>query len=141
MATTAETATVTITKTLAAEVRKLAEESGRDAQDVLAELLEEGIRMRRVPGIVFADGPTGRRARIAGTGLEVFEVIDVYRANHGDGAKLRQWFKSLDDAQLDAALAYYQAYPFEIDARLDADEHAAIEALWVAHPRTRPKLR
>ena len=38
----------------------------------------EAEKMRRVPGIVFADGPTGRRARITGTGIDVFELISGY---------------------------------------------------------------
>ena len=60
MATTVETVTVTIPKTLAAEATRLAEESGRDVQGVSEELLEEGVRMRRVPGIVFTDGAVAR---------------------------------------------------------------------------------
>ena len=77
----------------------------------------EAERMRRVPGIVFADGPAGRRARIAGTGIEVFEVVWVLRGNDGDWAPVRAWFDQLlDEAQLAAARAYYAAFPAEIDA-------------------------
>ncbi len=56
---------------LARMVRSWAEERGRPFSEVLRELLEEAVKMRRCPGIVFADGPSGRRARVAGTGLEV----------------------------------------------------------------------
>ncbi len=138
MATTMETDSVKISKRLVAEARALAQASGGDARDVLEELIEEGIRMRRVPGILFADGPTGRRARIAGTGIEVFEVIDVYQARGRRRAGLREWFDWLSNAQLDAAVTYYEAYPDEIDERLNVDEQAAIEALWAEQPRTRP---
>jgi len=48
---------------------------GRDFSAAAIELLNEALKMRRCPGILFADGPTGRRARVAGTGLDVWEVI------------------------------------------------------------------
>ena len=56
MAAAPETVSVTIPKAQLAEAARLAAESRRDPQAVLEELLEESIRMRRVPGIVFADG-------------------------------------------------------------------------------------
>ncbi len=40
---------------------------------------DEEIRTRRVPGIVFVDGATGRRAALAGTGLDVWEVIATWQ--------------------------------------------------------------
>src|SRR5690349_4476475 len=84
------------------------------------ETLSEAERMRRVPGIVFVDGATGRRARVAGSGIEVFEVAWVYRARQSwDGT--REWFdRILTDEQLAAARAYYVAFPDEIDAIVDA---------------------
>ena len=33
------------------------------------------MRMRRAPGILLADGPAGRRAVIAGTGLEAWHFL------------------------------------------------------------------
>ena len=78
----------------------------------------EAERQRRVPGIVFANGPTGRRARIAGTGIEVFEVIGDYRALGNDREELARRCDWLTSKQLNAALAYAAAYPAEIEARL-----------------------
>jgi uncharacterized protein (DUF433 family) len=49
-----------------------------------AEALAEVEKMRRVPGIIFVDGVTGRRACISGTGLQVWEVIKHYRALDND---------------------------------------------------------
>jgi len=84
-----------------------------------AETLSEAERMRRVPGIIFVDGATGRRARIAGTGIEVFEVAWVYRARQSwEGT--REWFdRILTDEQLAAARAYYETFPDEIDGWVD----------------------
>jgi hypothetical protein len=36
------------------------------------ELLDEGLKMRRIPGIVFGDSRGGRVARVAGSGLAVY---------------------------------------------------------------------
>ena len=37
-------------------------------------MLIEAVKMRRCPGVTFADGPTGRRAKIAGTGIDIWEL-------------------------------------------------------------------
>ena len=42
-------------------------------------LIDEGLRMEDHPGIAFRDGPTGRRAALAG-GPDVWEVIDTLKA-------------------------------------------------------------
>ena len=89
------------------------------------ETLSEAERMRRVPGIIFVDGPAGRRARIAGTGIEVFEVVKRYRATR-DWQDTREFHDMLSDAEFAAARAYYEAFPEEIDAWLD--DEAEIEA-------------
>jgi hypothetical protein len=39
---------------------------GATFSELATSLLREAVRMRRVPGIVFMDGPAGRRAAIAG---------------------------------------------------------------------------
>jgi uncharacterized protein (DUF433 family) len=57
---------------------------------VVRDLLEEALRMRRCPGIVFVDGPTGRRPVLAGTGLEVWEVVKAYRDCGEDFKKLKE---------------------------------------------------
>jgi uncharacterized protein (DUF433 family) len=85
------------------------------------ELLEEALRMRRVPGVAFADGPAGRRAVVAGTGLDVWEIVASWQASVRNFQQLRQSYSWLSEPQLRAALSYYQAYPHEIDARLERE--------------------
>ncbi|MGI8552778.1 MAG: hypothetical protein ACR2PL_18615 [Dehalococcoidia bacterium] len=51
------------------------------------ELIHEAAKLRRVPGIVYADGPAGRRARVAGSGIEVFEVIRTYHRVDNEGRR------------------------------------------------------
>ena len=50
----------------------------------------EGEKMRRVLGIVFADSPSGRVARVAGTGLAAWEIIKSYRAVDRNFDQLRE---------------------------------------------------
>jgi uncharacterized protein (DUF433 family) len=84
------------------------------------ETLTEEEKVRRVPGIVFADGPIGRRARIAGTGIEVFEVINSYLAAGKDLEALLRVYHWLTVEQILAALDYYREFPEEIHAILRA---------------------
>src|SRR6266566_5222011 len=104
------------------------------------DLVGEVERMRRVPGIVFAWGSFERVPRIAGSGIEVFEVISVYKGVDGDWERLRQAFDFLTEDQLKAAPHYYREYPEEVDARL-AEEDECLERFWQEHPETKPPWR
>jgi uncharacterized protein (DUF433 family) len=127
------------------EVRAAIEDTvrctGRDFSSVANEMLAEAVKMRRVPGIVFADSPVGRIARVAGTGVEVFEVIRTDRDVGHDWDRLRQAYHWLSENQLRAALAYASAYPEEIERRLRDDERWTPEAIWSRYPFTKPRER
>ncbi|MGH2583360.1 MAG: DUF433 domain-containing protein [Dehalococcoidia bacterium] len=86
------------------------------------DLLTEEEKMRRVPGIIFVDGAMGRRARVAGTGLEVFEIINGYESVGEDLEGLLEAFHWLKAEQILAALHYYREFPEEIGAILDEME-------------------
>lgn len=75
-------------------------------------------RLAKVPGIVFATEDDERVPRIQGSGLEVFEVIQVYLALDRDRGKLARAFSWLTDKQLQAALDYYKAFPGDVDAAI-----------------------
>lgn len=94
--------------------------------------------MRRIPGIVFADGPTGRRARVAGTGLDVFELIATFRALSGEHNALRANYPWLSENQVRSALAYAQAYPEEIEERLEREHRWSKAAVWKRFPFMKP---
>ncbi len=119
---------------IARAIEDVAEISGQDFSAVANELLTEAIKMRRCPGISFADGPTGRRARVAGTGLEVWEVIATYQSVGRDRGRLQQAYSWLSEGQLRAALGYYAAYPEEIDRHMAANERWTQERLFAQHP-------
>jgi uncharacterized protein (DUF433 family) len=112
--------------------------TGRDFSSVANELLAEGVKMRRIPGIVFADSPSGRVARISGTGLAVWELVAEFQALGQEWGRLRQAFHWLSEAQLRAALAYAAAYPEEIAAAVDDEASWTQERVWSTFPFTRP---
>ena len=86
------------------------------------------------PGIVFRDGPPGRRAGLA-AGPDVWEVISALQSTGLRGEEAIQataeW-SSLSVRQIREVIAYYNEYPDEIDARtrLHEDEVDAAEERW-----------
>lgn len=112
---------------LLSEIRALARRAHRPTSHIAATLLEEGLRQRRCPGIVFTDGPAGRRATVAGTGIDVWEVIRVHKACGEDVEELARALPQLSRRQLEAALYYYRCYPSEIEERLALEETADAE--------------
>ena len=107
---------------LAKVITDVADATGRDFTAVANELLHEAVAMRRCPGIAFMDGATGRRAVIAGTGVDVWEVVYVYEHADRDVVRLRQAFNQLTEPQLRAALAYAAVYPEDIQRRIAAND-------------------
>ena len=101
--------------------------------------VEEGLRMAEHPGIVFKDGPSGRRAALA-LGPDVWEVVRVLREvdERGEPAvSAAAELLALSEPRVRAAMHYYAAYPEEIDAEIaDAERvSAAAEKAWRAEQR------
>lgn len=119
------------------EIRALARQLARPSSYIASTLIEEGLRLRRCPGIVFTDGPAGRRATVAGSGIDVWEVIRLYKACGEDVEGLARALPQLSRRQLDAALHYSRCYPQEIAERL-AREEAAEEELRRRLPLVKP---
>lgn len=102
-------------------------------------LVDEGLRMAEHPGIVFKDGPTGRRAALA-LGPDVWEVAKAVRGL--DVRRERAIIAAAEILNLPVervrlALRYYGAYPDEIDAEMAvADEESrTAEEAWRAEQR------
>ena len=112
--------TLRLRRSLRDDLVAAAERSRRSVADVAQELLAEGLRMRLCPGIYFADEPSGRIAKVSGTGLGVWEVLSDFRHDN-DPERLRQAFSHLSQAQLTGALMYYSRYPEEIRREVDAN--------------------
>jgi uncharacterized protein (DUF433 family) len=132
---------VRIPDALDREIERESEERGKTWSAMTAELLEEAIRMRRAPGIGFADGPSGRRAVVGGTGLDVWEIIATWRENGQDEAELRLHYPWLTEPQVRAALAYYRLYPHEIEARLEREARWTPERVLRELPFAQPRNR
>jgi uncharacterized protein (DUF433 family) len=119
------------------EIEQMAKETGQDFSNVTKDLLQEAIKMRRCPGILFAEGTSGRRARVAGTGIEVWEVIATFKSVKEDLKKLQKAYHWLSREQLKAALGYYMAYPQEIDQLIEQNERWNEERVRDRYPFTR----
>ena len=104
------------------EIEELSAETGRDFSTITKDLLTEAIKMRRCPGIMFGEGVSGRRAKVAGTGIEVWEIIAAYKSVGNDLKRLKKAYHWLSQEQVKAALSYYSAYPEEIDRLIDRNE-------------------
>ncbi|HEX6932759.1 MAG TPA: hypothetical protein VF162_11485 [Streptosporangiaceae bacterium] len=79
------------------------------------------------PLVRFADGPAGRRARLVGTGKDIWEIIAVVRDNDGDAAEAALYLE-LPLGLIQAAIAYYGAYTTEIDEFIELNDEEAAEA-------------
>ena len=94
--------------------------SGLNKSRLAERYIDEGMRMDDHPGIVFRDGPAGRRAGLA-AGPDVWEVISAVRATGLDGSDAItatvEW-SGLTARQVRDALSYYREYPQEIDDRI-----------------------
>ncbi|MGI8414510.1 MAG: hypothetical protein ACR2LV_12060 [Solirubrobacteraceae bacterium] len=104
-------------------------------------LIDEGLRMEDCPGIVFRDGPAGRRAALAG-GPDIWEVIETLKgtARSGEAAVLAtaEW-GSLTPAQVRLAIRYYGDFAAEIDQRIEVNR-ALAESARTAWERAREAL-
>lgn len=115
--------------------------SGLNKSRLAERYIDEGMRMEDHPGIVFRDGPTGRRAGLA-AGPDVWEVISALRSTGlgGDEAieATAEW-SGLTVRQVRDAVGYYTEYPAEIDERirLNDEEADAGERRWREQSFTR----
>lgn len=125
--------TMRLRQSLHRELVAAAARSRRSVADVTQELLEEALRMRQCPGIYFADEPSGRTAKIGGTGLGVWEVVRDFGRDQ-DTNRLRKAFPQLSQAQVTAALMYYARYRDEVQAQIDANAALTPEAIEEQYP-------
>ena len=116
---------------LDAGARQRGEPKARTAE----RLIDEGLRMEDHPGIVFRDGPAGRRAALP-VGPDVWQIIELLEDIEETGeeaiAAAAKWV-NLPEGQIRNAVRYYTEYREEIDERIRRNrefaerEHAAWE--------------
>ena len=115
----------TVSRSRSAVSRKEVKPSGREPKVLTT--------MRQCPGIYFADEPSGRTAKIGGTGLGVWEVVRDFSRDQNSG-RIRKAFPQLSQAQVTAALMYYSRYRDEVQAKIDANAALTPERIERQYP-------
>jgi hypothetical protein len=104
-------------------------------------LIDEGLRMEDHPGIVFRDGPSGRRAALS-AGPDVWEVVDTLRSTGLSGEQAIEataGWGALSPAQVRSAVGYYAEFTAEVDERIALNRSEA-ERLRAAAERMRDAI-
>ena len=110
---------------------------GASITQLVSSLLDEGLKTRRFPGVVYRNGLMGRRAALVG-GPDVWEVVRDLAAAAGRGMDRVESLVAetgLTTASVLLAADFYASFPEEIDALIEADEHAAEEVRRQARQR------
>jgi hypothetical protein len=122
---------------LLARLRRRATSTTGSSVSALAQrLIDEGLRMADHPGVIFKDGPSGRRAALA-FGPDIWEVAKFLREvdERGPAAldAAAEVF-AVDASRIAAVVSYYGDYRDEVDAEIaDADDASArAEEAWRA---------
>ncbi len=92
--------------------------------------------MSQHPLIQLAHGPAGRRARLTGTGKDVWEIIATVRDNNGDISATADYL-SMPVHLVEAAVSYFADHVDEVSQWIDHNdqETAAAYAAWAAERR------
>jgi hypothetical protein len=108
-------------------LRERSAQTGEPIVRLAQRYIDEGMRLDRHPGIVFRDGPAGRRPVVVG-GPDVWEVIAAARSAPERGDKLISALAGRVGAspeRIRVAVRYYAEFPDEIDRWLAmVDEEA-----------------
>jgi hypothetical protein len=112
---------------------------GSSTSALTSRFVDEALRMEEHPGVLFRDGPSGRRAVLIG-GPDVWEVVRILRSARGADpdldaeavVELAAETTGLPHRKVRVALDYWAAYPDEIEQQVrDAEEaERAAEQLW-----------
>jgi uncharacterized protein (DUF433 family) len=98
-----------------------AQRAGLAPRTLAQRYVEESLRREDHPLVRFADGPSGRRAALVGSGLDVWEVIATVRENGNDPEQTASYLK-VTPGLVQAAISYYGDYRDEIDAEIALNE-------------------
>lgn len=104
-----------------------AREAGIPPRTLAQRYVEEGLRLDEHPLVRFAEGPGGRRARLSGTGSDVWEVIEAVADNRG-AIPAAAAYLELPLGLVQAAVAYYGAFTDEIDEWIERNRRQAADA-------------
>lgn len=102
-------------------LQQRAKRAGTAPRTLAQRYVEEGLRRDDHPLVHFVEGPSGRRAALLGTGLDVWEVIATVRDNDNDLEEAASYL-GLPLGLVQATVAYYGDYRDEIDAEVALNE-------------------
>jgi len=124
---------------LLARLRRRANATSGTTSALAQRLIDEGLRMADYPGVIFKDGPSGRRAALA-YGPDVWEIVKFLREidERGPAAlDAAAEVLAIDASRIAIAVSYYTAFPDEIDAEIaEADDASArAEEAWRVQQR------
>lgn len=108
-------------------LRERSEQSGEPIVRLAQRYIDEGMRIDRHPGIVFRDGPAGRRAVLVG-GPDVWEVVAAARCAPERGERLIAALAErvgIPKEKIRTAIRYYGEHPEEIDRFIEFAEEEA----------------
>jgi uncharacterized protein (DUF433 family) len=106
-------------------VSEEARRSGRSRSVVVEELAEEAAKARLHPGIAFRGRP--RRAWVIGSGLDVWEIVELVDAYKNDVAALTADHPLVSKRHVRTALAYGTQFGDEIAQLLDENRRPLAE--------------
>jgi len=106
-------------------VSEEARRSGRSRSVVVEELAEEAAKARLHPGIAFRGRP--RRAWVIGSGLDVWEIVDLVSACEDDVAALKAGHPLVSERHMRMAVAYAMQFGDEIAQLLDENRRPLAE--------------
>jgi uncharacterized protein (DUF433 family) len=102
-------------------LKRRAARTGAAPRTLAQRYVEEGLRHDEHPLVHFLDGPSGRRAALVGTGLDVWEVIATVRDNDNDIEETAAYLH-VALGLVQAAVAYYGDFQDEIDEQIALNE-------------------
>ena len=108
-------------------LKRSAAQRGESISSAGERLIDEGLRMDAHPGIVFRDGPAGRRAALD-TGPDVWEIVPLLQGLEGSlEERIAETAEQLwlTERQVRAVSRYYAEYTAEIDAEIAENDEIA----------------
>ncbi len=108
-------------------LRERSAQSGEPIVRLAQRYIEEGMRVDRHPGIVFRDGPAGRRGVVVG-GPDIWEVVAAARSAPERGEELIGALAErigVPGERIRIAVRYYAEYPDDVDRFIATVEEEA----------------
>lgn len=112
---------------------------GWSRSSIAARYVEEGLRMDEHPGVIFRDGPMGRRATLI-AGPDIWQVVQAVVSARAAEPKLKaaELLELIEDntgvhpSLVRIALDYWSAHGDEVDALIAHNERVETERLAAA---------